>query len=161
MQQYAGVQEYRSSDICNSMLEFRSTGVQTFAAVCRSAGVLECRHLQQYAGVQEYWSADICIGMLECRSTGVQTFATACWSAGVLECRHLHRYAGVPRRRHQHLYAGVQEYWSADICLFRRLTLTPHSPFLILYPLFLITWMRRHLPFLQHSVVTAQPFLNP
>ncbi len=61
--------------------------MQTFATVCRSAGVLECRHLQQYAGVREYRSADICssmqecrgadisICMLECRSTGVQTFA--------------------------------------------------------------------------------------
>ena len=91
----------------------------------------------------------------------MQTFAAVCWSAGVLECRHLLQYAGVQGRRHQHLYAGVPEYGSADISLFRRLTLTPHSPFLILNPLFLITWMRRHLPFLQHSVVTAQPFLNP
>ncbi len=161
MQQYAGVQEYGSADICSSMQECRSTGVQTFASVYWSAGVLECRHLQLHAGVQEYWSADICNCMQECRSTGVQTFATACRSAGVLECRHLQQYAGVPRRRHQHLYAGVPEYGSADICLFRRLTLTPRSPFLILNPLFLITWMRRHLPFLRHSVVTAQPFLNP
>ena len=137
MLQYAGVQEYWSGDICSSMLECRSTEVQTFATVCRSAGVLECRHLQQYAGVQEYWSADICSSMLECRSTGVQAFATVCRSAGVLESRHLQQYAGVQGRRHQHLYAGVPEYGSADICLFRRLTLTPRSPFLILNPLFL------------------------
>ena len=87
MQQYAGVQEYGSADICIGMQECRSTEVQTFATACRSAGVLECRHLQLHAGVQEYWSADICNSMLECRgadisicmqeyrSTGVQTFA--------------------------------------------------------------------------------------